>query len=76
MFYLTSKFYDNRVNTFGFMGGGAFEVQKGPGGIGLNSCVYVIFNESFRVGFYRILYSVFFPSWVRRKCCPDQVFPG
>ena len=29
MFYLTSKFHDNRVNTFGFMeGGGAL---PGPG---------------------------------------------
>ena len=36
MFYLTSKFHDNRVNTFGFMegggGGGAFEaLPPGPG---------------------------------------------
>ena len=45
MFYLTSKFHDNRVNNFGFIeGGGAFkapppqaqELQKSPGGIGLN----------------------------------------
>ena len=41
MFYLTSKFYDNRVNTLGFMvggGGGGLlkELQKSPGGIGLN----------------------------------------
>ena len=42
MFYLTSKFHGNRVNTFGFMEGGAFEApppaqerQKSPGGIGL-----------------------------------------
>ena len=43
MLYLTSKFHDNRVNTFGFMeGGGAIEappqaqeLQKSPGGIGL-----------------------------------------
>ena len=42
MFYLTSKFHDNRVNHFGFMEGGAFEappqaqeLQKSPGGIGL-----------------------------------------
>ena len=31
MFYLTSKFNDNRVNTFGFMEGGAFETPLGPG---------------------------------------------
>ena len=43
MFYLTSKFHDNRVNTFGFMEGGAFEAPPGPGtpknpgGIGLIS---------------------------------------
>ena len=47
MFFLTSKFHDNRFNTFGFMGGGggllklppphtqAQELQKSPGGIGL-----------------------------------------
>ena len=45
MFYLTSKFYDNRVNTLGFMEGGPLkpppptpqtqELQKSPGGIGL-----------------------------------------
>ena len=44
MFYLTFKFHDNRINTFGFMeggGGGGFkppqaqELQKSPGGIGL-----------------------------------------
>ena len=43
MFYLTSMFHDNRVNTFGFMGGGggllkpsqAQELQKRPGGIRL-----------------------------------------
>ena len=44
MFYITSKFHDNRVNTFGFMEG-AFEaplpppqvqeLQKSPVGIGL-----------------------------------------
>ena len=34
MFYLTSKFHDNRVNAFGFMEGGG-ELQKRPGGIGL-----------------------------------------
>ena len=44
MFYLTSKFHDNRVNTFGFMEGGSppqiQELQKSPGGIGLNQqCV-------------------------------------
>ena len=36
MFYLTTKFHDNRLNTFGFMegggGGGAFEaLPPGPG---------------------------------------------
>ena len=48
MFSLTSKFHDNRVNTFGFMkgGGGGLlkpppppqvqELQKSPGGIGLS----------------------------------------
>ena len=46
MFYLTSKFHDNRVNAFGFMVGGggllkppppsqAQELQKIPGRIGL-----------------------------------------
>ena len=34
MFYLTSKFHDNRVNTFVFMvgggGGGAFEAPPPP----------------------------------------------
>ena len=43
MFYLTSKFHDSRVNTFGFMEGGGFwssppqaqEVQKSPGRIRL-----------------------------------------
>ena len=43
MFYLTSEFHDNCVNTFGFMegggGGGLFpqsqELQKSPGRIGL-----------------------------------------
>ena len=44
MFYLTSKFHDNRVNTFGFMEEGgvwspprpqALELQKSSGGIGL-----------------------------------------
>ena len=45
MFYLTSKFHVNRINSFGFMegGGGAFEapppqaqeLQKSPGRIGL-----------------------------------------
>ena len=54
MFYLTSKFHDNRVNTFGFMEGGggggllkpspqAQELQKSPGGIGLTvSLLYVV----------------------------------
>ena len=39
MFYLTSKFHGNRVNTFEFMEGGggglqpqAKELQKSPGG--------------------------------------------
>ena len=48
MFYLTSKFHVNRINTFGFMedgegGGGGFwrppqaqELQKSPGRIGLS----------------------------------------
>ena len=38
MFYLTSKFHDNRVNTFGFMkgGGGGRNSKKSPGGIGLS----------------------------------------
>ena len=39
MFYLASKFHDNRVNTFGFMeggGGGGQELRKRPGGIGLS----------------------------------------
>ena len=32
MFYLTYKFHDNRINTFGFIeGGGAFEDPPGPG---------------------------------------------
>ena len=37
MFYLPSKFHENRVNTFGFMevGGEGQELQKSPGGIGL-----------------------------------------
>ena len=47
MFYQTSKFHENRVDTFGFMEGGAFEahpppppphaqeLQKSPGEIGL-----------------------------------------
>ena len=46
MFYLTSKFHDNCVNSFGFMEGGggwllkpppskAQELQKSPDGIGL-----------------------------------------
>ena len=44
MFYLTSKFHVNRINTFGFMEGGllkpppppqAQELQKSPGRIGL-----------------------------------------
>ena len=38
MFYLTSKFHDNGVNTFGFMEGvppQAQELQKSPGGMGL-----------------------------------------
>ena len=50
MFYLTSKFHVNRINTFGFMegggGGGAFEAPpppgpgtpKNPGRIGFNFC--------------------------------------
>ena len=39
MFYLTSKFHDNRVNTFGFMerGGASQELQKSPGGLGLTT---------------------------------------
>ena len=48
MFYLTSKFHDNRVNSFEFMEGGgggllkppppeAQELQKSPSGIGLTS---------------------------------------
>ena len=39
MFYLSSKFHDNHVNTFGFMegggGGGRPGTPKSPGGIGL-----------------------------------------
>ena len=43
MFYLTSKFHDNRVNAFGFMEGGGLlkppprprNSKKIPGGIGL-----------------------------------------
>ena len=52
MFYLTFKFHDNRVNTFGFMkrgGGGGDrpgpqgqELQKSPGGIGLT--VTILFS--------------------------------
>ena len=50
MFYLTSKFHDNRINTFGFMeGGGAFEappqaqeLQKSPGRIGLKLTKFFI----------------------------------
>ena len=31
MFYLTAKFHDNSVNTFGFIeGGGAFEASPRP----------------------------------------------
>ena len=44
MFYLISKFHDNRVNTFGFMEGGfwspspqAQELQKSLGGVRLKS---------------------------------------
>ena len=45
MFYLTSKFHGNRVNTFGFMKGGggllnppqAQELQKSTGGLGLSN---------------------------------------
>ena len=42
MFYLTSKFHDNRVNTFGIMPPPppppeAQELQKSPGGIGLST---------------------------------------
>ena len=45
MLYLTSKFHNNRVNTFGFMeGGGGFkpppqaqELQTSPGGIRLKT---------------------------------------
>ena len=31
MLYLTSKFHENRVNTFGFMEGGLFKPPQGPG---------------------------------------------
>ena len=34
----------------------------------LNPCVYVVFNEHFRLGFYRILRAVFCPSWMKSKC--------
>ena len=52
MLYLTSKFHDKCVNTFGFMEGGllkpppsppAQELQKTPGGIGL-----ILWNISFK----------------------------
>ena len=57
MFYLTSKFHDNRVNTFGFMGGGgeafeairqAQELQKTPGGIGCISHKYYFKDFNFK----------------------------
>ena len=47
MFYLTSKFHDDSVNTFGFIEGGAFEAPppspkdqellQSPDGIGLST---------------------------------------
>ena len=49
MFYLTSKFHGNRVNTFGFMEGGllkpppAQELQKSAGGIGLREIFFSFF---------------------------------
>ena len=42
----------------------------------LNPCAYVIFNENYRFGFYKIVCAVRFPSWVRSKCCEHQVFPN
>ena len=36
MFYLTFKFHDNLVKTVGFMEAQAQELNKNPGGIGLN----------------------------------------
>ena len=42
----------------------------------LNPCVYIIFNENFRVGFYRVLCSVFCPECIRSSCCQNQVFPN
>ena len=42
----------------------------------LNPCAYVIFNENFRVAFYRILRAVFCPSWLGIGCCQNQVFPN
>ena len=41
----------------------------------LNPCTYAVFNESIRVGFYRVLCAVVCPNWVRRKSCQNQVFP-
>ena len=39
----------------------------------LNPCAYVVFNENFRLGFYRILRTVFCFSCVRYRCCKNQV---
>ena len=41
----------------------------------LNPCVYAIFNERFRDGFYRVLCLLFCPSWVRSSFCLLQVSP-
>ena len=39
----------------------------------LNPCVYVIFNESFRLGFDRILYALFCACSARGVCCKNRV---
>ena len=42
----------------------------------LNPCAYVVFNENFRLGFYRTIREVFCPRCIRRGCCPQRVFDG
>ena len=43
------------------------------GNCALNPCVYAIFNENFRSGFYRISCALFCPTWIRSRCCRNQV---